>query len=90
MPVQVSAKDMDPLVLKREYGADISFFGGMDTQSVLPTRTPEQIRAEVRRLIDAFGKDGGYIFSSSHNLTADIPTENIVAMYEEAAAYYPF
>ena len=90
MPVQVAAKDMDPVVLKREYGADISFFGGMDTQHVLPESSPDQVRAEVRRLIDSFGKDGGYIFSSSHNITNDIPIENIIAMYEEAAVYYPF
>ena len=90
MPVQVAAKGMDPVFLKREYGADISFFGGMDTQYVLPNCSPEQVRAEVRRLIEIFGKDGGYIFSSSHNLNSDIPIENIVAMYEEAAVYYPF
>jgi len=90
MPVQVAAQGMDPVILKREYGADISFFGGMDTQNVLPNSTPEQVRAEVRRLIDIFGKDGGYIFSSSHNLNSDIPVENIIAMYEEAAVYYPF
>lgn len=90
MPVQVAAKDMDPVMLKREYGADISFFGGMDTQHVLPESSPEQVRAEVRRLIDSFGKSGGYIFSSSHNITNDIPIENIIAMYEEAAVYYPF
>jgi len=90
MPVQVAAQGMDPIILKREFGADISFFGGMDTQNVLPKSTPEQVRAEVRRLIDIFGKDGGYIFSSSHNLNSDIPIENIIAMYEEAAVYYPF
>jgi len=90
MPVQVAAKGMDPVLLKREYGADISFLGGMDTQRVLPNSSPEQVRAEVRRLIDIFGKGGGYIFSSSHNLNGDIPIENIVAMYEEAAVYYPF
>ena len=69
---------------------DISFLGGMDTQQVLPNCSPQQVRAEVRRLIDIFGKDGGHIFSSSHNLNLDVPIENIVAMYEEAASYYPF
>ena len=90
MPVQISARDMEPILLKREYGMDISFLGGMDTQQVLPNCSPQQVRAEVRRLIDIFGKDGGYISSSSHNLNLDVPIENIVAMYEEAASYYPF
>lgn len=89
-PVQVSAKDMDPAHLKREYGRDISFWGGVDTQHVLPEGTPEQVRGEVRRLIDTFGEGGGYILSSAHNLTSDVPAANILAMYDEAARYYPF
>jgi uroporphyrinogen decarboxylase len=90
MPVQVSAQGMEPLRLKQAYGKDISFWGAIDTQHVLPESTPQQVRAEVRRMIDVLGKDGGYILSSSHNLTSDIPIENIWAMYDEAARYYPY
>jgi uroporphyrinogen decarboxylase len=90
MPVQVSAKDMDPARLKREYGREITFWGGVDTQHLLPNGTPDQVRREVRRLIDILGEGGGFVLASTHNLTADIPIENIWAMYDEAARYYPF
>ena len=90
MPLQFSAADMDPAELKREFGTEVSFWGGVDTQYVLPHGTPEEVRAEARRLIDILGQDGGYVLSSSHNLMGDVPPENIVAMYDEAARYYPF
>ena len=57
---------------------------------MLPYGTPEEVRTEVRRLIDILGPDGGYVLSSAHNLMGDVPPENIVAMYDEAARYYPF
>ena len=88
-PVQVSANEMSPIKLKKEFGADISFWGGVDVQHLLPNATPEEVRKNVRELIDILGKDGGYVLSSSHNLDIDIPVENITAMYEEAAVYYP-
>lgn len=90
MPLQISARDMDPAELKNEYGQEISFWGGVDIQQFLPYANPDQVRQEVRRLIDILGKDGGYILSSSHNLLDDIPVDNILAMYDEAIQYYPF
>jgi uroporphyrinogen decarboxylase len=90
MPVQLSAKEMDPIYLKKEFGDHICFWGGIDTQRLLPFASPEQVRKEVRHLIDVFGKNGGYVLSSSHNIDIDVPVENIVAMYDEAARYYPF
>jgi uroporphyrinogen decarboxylase len=90
MPLQISARDMDPSELKQEFGRDISFWGGVDVQQFLPTASPDQVRQEVRRLIDILGKNGGYVLSSSHNLLTDIPLDNILAMYDEAMHYYPF
>jgi uroporphyrinogen decarboxylase len=90
MPLQISARDMDPAELKEEYGRDISFWGGVDVQQFLPLANPNQVRQEVRRLIDILGKNGGYVLSSSHNLLDDIPIDNILAMYDESTHYYPF
>ena len=77
-------------VPRRTCGADTSFWGGVDTQHLLPYGTPEEVRAEVRRLIDTLENDSGYVLSSSHNLMGDVPAENIVVTYDEAARYYPF
>jgi len=80
-PVQVSAKGMDPASLKRNYGNDLVFWGGgTDTQKTLPYSTPEQVREEVLRLCDVFAKDGGFVFNAVHNIQANVPVENIVAM----------
>ena len=90
-PIQVSAKQMDPAELKRRFGNRIAFWGAIDTQHVLPFGTPAEVRAEVRKRIDALSPGGGYVLAGVHNLQPDIPPENIVAMYEEAARYgvYP-
>ena len=90
MPLQLGAGDMDPVILKREYGKDITFWGGVNTQQLMPFGKPDEVRAEVRRLIDILGKDGGYVLSSSHDLMEDVPVENIKALYNEAENYYPF
>ncbi len=90
MPLQLGAGDMDPDSLKREYGQDITFWGGVNTQHLMPYGRPDDVRAEVRRLIDILGHEGGFILSSSHDLMDDVPVENIVAMYDEAISYYPF
>jgi len=80
-PVQVSAKGMDTAALKRDFGRDISFWGGgVDTQRVLPTGTPRQVRDEVRRRIDDLAPGGGFVFATVHNIQADVPPENIDAM----------
>lgn len=87
--VQLKARDMDPLELKSEFGSDLTFYGTVDVQDVLPHYSPEEVREEVRRLIDIFGKGGRYILTSSHIVTEDIPAANIIAMFEEAALHNP-
>lgn len=81
-PVQVTAKDMEPERLKAEFGDKLTFWGGVNTQRILPFGTPEEVAAETRRIIDIFGKGGGYILNSVHNIQAEVPPENIVAMFE--------
>ena len=80
-PVQCSAVGMDPRALKEKYGRDIVFWGGgIDTQKLLPFGTPEEVREQVLERCEIFGKDGGFVFNSIHNVQANTPTENIVAM----------
>ncbi|NWF53903.1 MAG: hypothetical protein HXY45_03815 [Syntrophaceae bacterium] len=86
-PIQVSARNMDPLQLKKEFGNRLSFWGGIDTHRVLPFGTPEEVRREVRRMIDSLGKGGGYTVASVHNIQAEVPPENIAAMFDEAREY---
>jgi uroporphyrinogen decarboxylase len=88
-PVQVSAKGMDPAVLKKKYGKDISFWGAIDTQHLLPHGSPEDVKKEVERMIDVLGADGGYVLCGVHNLQPDVPVENILAMYQHAREYSP-
>jgi uroporphyrinogen decarboxylase len=91
-PVQVAAKDMDSASLKKRFGDRLSFWGGIDTQHVLPHGTTADVRAEVRRRIRDFAPGGGYILGAVHNLQAGVPIENIIAMYDGAREYgqYPF
>jgi len=82
-PVQVSAKGMDPVQLKKTYGNDIVFWGGgIDTQQTLPYGTSEQVRTEVLRLCEIFAKGGGFVFNTVHNIQANVPVENLVAMID--------
>ena len=82
-PVQLSAAKMDPVFLKREFGRDITFWGGgVDTQQVLSKKTPLEIRDHVRRNIEIFSKDGGFVFATVHNVQSDVPIENFIAMWE--------
>ena len=82
-PVQVSAKGMDPKHLKETYGKHLTFWGGgINTQKTLPYGTTEQVREEVLRLCDIFAKDGGFVFNTVHNIQANVPVENIVAMID--------
>ncbi len=87
-PVQVAARDMDSARLKREFGKDIVFWGGgCDTQHVLPFGTPQEVDAEVKGRIADLAPGGGFVFCQVHNIQANTPPENIVAMYEAAARY---
>ena len=82
-PVQCSAANMEADHLKLAYGNRISFWGGgVDTQDVLPFGTPEQVREQVLRRCEVFSKNGGFIFTSIHNIQAETPIENIVAMVD--------
>ena len=82
-PVQVSARDMDTKRLKREFGRDITFWGGgCDTQRVLPFGTPAEVREEVKRRIDDLAPGGGFVFNQVHNIQAGVPPENVMAMYK--------
>jgi hypothetical protein len=87
-PVQCSAAGMDPAHLKESYGNDLVFWGGgVDTQRTLPFGTPDQVRAEVRDRCRIFGRGGGFVFSTIHNIQARTPVENVVAMLEAVRAY---
>jgi len=82
-PVQVSAAGMDSAELKREFGKDLVFWGGgVDTQNVLGAGTPDDVRAEVRRRLDDLMPGGGFVFATVHNIQANVPPENIVALWE--------
>jgi uroporphyrinogen-III decarboxylase len=82
-PVQISAANMDPVVLKERFGDKIVFWGGgIDTQKVLPFGTPDEVRAQVAHTVRTFGKGGGYVFNPVHNVQANVPIENLLAMYE--------
>ncbi|MHB0859182.1 MAG: uroporphyrinogen decarboxylase family protein [Anaerolineae bacterium] len=79
-PVQPQAQGMEGSALKRDFGAQITFHGGLDIQDVLPHGTPIQVEAEVRRCLHAFAPGGGYILAPAHAVQPDVPPENIVAM----------
>ncbi|NLX23839.1 MAG: methyltransferase [Phycisphaerae bacterium] len=84
-PVQIAARDMDPTRLKKEFGRDITFWGGgCDTQKILPRGTPQQVRDHVRKNIEIFAPGGGFVFCQVHNILSEVPPENILAMYEAA------
>jgi uroporphyrinogen decarboxylase len=87
-PVQTSADNMDPSMLKSRFGSTIGFWGGgCDSQHVLPFASPEEVREDVRRNIEIFKTGGGYVFNNIHNIQAGIPAVNIVALYDAAYEY---
>lgn len=90
-PIQVSAGDMDPRMLKREFGKELTFWGGVDTRDVLPRGTTDDVRQEVQKRIRQMGAGGGYILAAVHNLQKEVPAGNIVAMFEACRAFggYP-
>ena len=83
-PVQVSAVGMEPDRLKRDFGAHLSFWGGIDTHHLLPRGTPDEVANEVRLRISDLGRGGGYILASVHHIMADVPPQNVVAMFDTA------
>jgi uroporphyrinogen decarboxylase len=82
-PIQVSATGMDTGELKREFGREITFWGGgADTQQVLPYGTEQDVRDEVRRRLDDLMPGGGFVFTPVHCIQPDVPPQNLVALWE--------
>lgn len=82
-PVQISARDMDPIFLKREFGSNIVFWGGgIDTQNVLMYGDPNTVREQVLKLYDIFGVQGGFVLNAVHNIQANVPIENVIALID--------
>jgi len=80
-PVQISAAGMNPENLKKKYGKQLVFWGGgVDTQKVLSFGTPEDVKKQVRELCSVFSPGGGFVFNTVHNIQANVPVENVVAM----------
>jgi len=87
-PVQISAANMEPERLMREFGGRIVFWGGgCDTQRVLPLGTPEEIDAHVRGRIATFAPGGGFVFTQVHNIMPHVPPRNIVALRDAVHKY---
>jgi hypothetical protein len=82
-PVQINASGMDPVELKKKYGDKIIFWGGgVDTQGVFAFGTPEQVKEQVKRQVSILNENGGFVFNTVHNVQANVPFENVVAMLE--------
>jgi uroporphyrinogen decarboxylase len=87
-PVQITCTGMDPRALKREFGKDLTFWGGgCDTRRVLSEGTPGEIRDHVRQQIEILKPGGGFVFQQVHNVLANVPPQNIIAMFEAAYAH---
>jgi uroporphyrinogen decarboxylase len=82
-PIQINCTGMDPFRIKKEFGKDLAFWGaGVETQRILPFGTPDEVREDVKRNIEAMREDGGFIFSTVHNVQRGVPVKNFIAMWE--------
>lgn len=82
-PIHIRATGMEPAALKRDFGRELVLWGGgVDTQGVLPSGSIPQVKDDVRRNIEALAPGGGYVFNTIHNIQADVPPENVIAMWE--------
>lgn len=81
-PIQPLATGMEPEFLKKEYGKDLIFFGGIDVQHLLPYETPDRVKSEVKRIAHILGEGGGYIIAPAHNVQDDTSVENVLAFFE--------
>ena len=81
-PIQAQAEQMIAAELKAEFGDEICFHGGLDTQDTIPFGTPAQVRELARRMLAEMAPGGGYIAAPDHHLQADVPTANILALYD--------
>jgi uroporphyrinogen decarboxylase len=83
-PVQISCAGMDVRTLKEKYGSRMCFWGGgCDTQSVLHSKSPSDVKAHVRDQVDILRKGGGFVFQQVHNILANVPPENILSMVNQ-------
>ena len=80
-PIQPVTPEMAPERLKADFGAQLSFHGGIDMQHLLPSGSPDEVRDEVRRYCDTLGRGGGYILGPAHLFQPDVPPENVLAVY---------
>ncbi len=81
-PVQISCRGMEPEILKKEFGAGLTFWGGgCDTRQMLPNASPAEIQSHVKNQIEIFNPGGGFVFQQVHNIMANVPPANIVAMF---------
>jgi len=87
-PIQPGTYMMEPERLKAAYGDKLAFWGGIDTQYLLPNGSVDDVGAAVRRLLSIMGERGGYILSPAHCIQQDVPVANIAAIYQEAKNYY--
>jgi uroporphyrinogen decarboxylase len=79
---------MDSKKLKKDFGKDLTFWGGgCDTRDVLPNKTPKEVKEDVKKRLSIFAEEGGFVFSAIHNILADVPTENVIAMLEASYEY---
>ena len=84
-PVQISCKGMDAAELKRDFGSRLTFWGGgCDTHGILAHASPAEIRDHVRRQVEILKPGGGFVFQQVHNILADVPPQNVIAMFDAA------
>lgn len=83
-PIQPGALEMEPERIKRDFGHRFTFWGGIDEQKLLTSGTAQEVYRETQHVLSILGKDGGYVMAPSHNIQVDVPTENILAMYQAA------
>jgi uroporphyrinogen decarboxylase len=81
-PIQTSASNMEPERLKKSFGSELTFWGGIDTQKLLESGEKQEVRDEIKRLIDVLGKNGGYVLAPSHNLQKSVPAQRIQLLLE--------
>ena len=87
-PVHITAAGMEPAALKRDFGRKITFWGGgVETQHILPSGSIDEIKDNVRRNLDALMPGGGFVFNTVHNIQAEVPPRNVVAMFEALQQY---
>ena len=86
-PIQPNCPGMDAESLNDKFGGRLAFYGGLCTQRILPYGTPAEVETDMLRLIETLGQNGGYIAAASNSIQADVPVENIIAMFKTAREY---